>query len=146
MHPWYQQWLGTERFLVIWAKIYSATLEPPKAESSWRMLLVKQGEVPVQVCLNGTILQQVPTKRCLGVTVDANLKFAKHVENIRTLKTLSSINRLLDETGGMRSVLSLQLDKGLVFPVLTYAYPVWCTIYLQHFAQPNWGCTWGSIA
>ncbi len=84
----------------------------------------------VQVKLEDAPLKQVKEKKVLGVTVDQNLTFKSHVENVRVraLKTLSSISRLLDETGGMRTALGLQLYNSLVYPVLTYAYPVWSTV------------------
>ncbi len=90
----------------------------------------KSGSFPVKVTLEGTILNQVKHKRVLGVTTDENLKFTKHIEDTRTraLKTLSSISRMLDETGGMRTELGLQLYNSLVLPVLTYGYPVWSTV------------------
>ncbi len=110
-----------------WTRKWRLIINGSKTEV---MCIAKQGHIPVQVNLDGSILQQVPHKRCLGITVDSNLKFTKHVENIKTkaLKSLSSINRLLDETGGMRTALGLRLYKALVLPILTYGYPVWCTI------------------
>ncbi len=86
--------------------------------------------IDVQVKLEDSPLKQVKEKKVLGVTVDQNLTFKSHVENVRVraLKTLSSISRLLDETGGMRTALGLQLYNSLVYPVLTYAYPVWSTV------------------
>ncbi len=74
--------------------------------------------------------------RVLGITADENLKFNKHVEDARTkaFKSLSSVSRLLDETGGVRTELGLQLYKGLVFPILTYAYPAWSSVSDTHIS------------
>ena len=108
--------------------------------NKWRMVVnttntevicfSKSNSIPVRVTLNGKPLNQVGGKKLLGIAVDENLKFNKHVENARTkaVKTLSSIGRLLDETGGIRTELGLQLYKSLVFPILTYAYPAWSLI------------------
>ena len=94
------------------------------------MCFVKSKPTQVTVKLDNTSLVQVENKKCLGVNLDSQLNFTKHVENTRTkaLKTLSSVSRLLNETGGMRSSLGLMLYNSLVFPILTYAYPVWSTI------------------
>ncbi len=113
--------------LNVWTRKWRLVINKTKTEV---MCFTKSRAVQVTVKLDNISLAQVETKKCLGVNLDSKLSFTKHVENTRTkaLKTLSSVSRLLNETGGMRSALGLMLYNSLVFPILTYAYPVWSTI------------------
>ncbi len=85
---------------------------------------------PIDVKLGGQILTQVRSKRCLGVTVDEQLTFSEHIENVRckAIKALTAASSLLDDIHGLRTGLGVQLYRGLILPYITFALPVWCTI------------------
>ncbi len=110
-----------------WTKRWRLVVNKTKTEI---ICFTKSSSIQVTVTLDGTPLKQVKDKKVLGVTTDENLTFRSHVDNIRAkaLKSLCSVGRLLDETGGIRTELGLQLYNSLVLPVLTYAYPVWSTV------------------
>ncbi len=94
------------------------------------MCFNKGPHTPVDIKMDGHTLTQVKSKKCLGVTVDEQLTFAEHIENVRgkAIKALSASANLLDDIHGLRTGLGVQLYRGLILPYISFAMPVWCTI------------------
>ena len=90
----------------------------------------KTQHIEVKIKMKGKELIQVKDAKVVGIVVDENLRFSKHVQHAKekSLKALYGISRLLDETGGLRTTLGTMLYKSIVFPHLSFGYPVWCTI------------------
>ncbi len=94
------------------------------------MCFNRSQHTPIHVKLNGHTLTQVKSKKCLGVTLDEQLSFGEHIENVRikAIKVFRAASNLLDDMHGLRIGVGVQLYRGLILPYITFAVPVWCTI------------------
>ncbi len=90
----------------------------------------KKGHSDVTVKVGNQILKQVEFMKLLGTILDENLKFTRNTEHVRekSLKALYGITKILDEANGLRTAMGATLYKCIVFPHLSFSYPVWCTI------------------
>ncbi len=94
------------------------------------MLFTKTGHKDISITLNGTPLVQVISKVLLGVDVDENLNFSKHMDLVasKTVCAITSLQDLVKDTGGVNRDVGVMLHKAYVLPNIEYAYPAWCTI------------------
>ncbi len=94
------------------------------------ILFTKTGHQDIAVTLNGTPLVQVTSKVLLGVDVDENLNFQNHLDLVatKTIRAITSLQDLLQDTGGVSRHIAVMLYKAYVLPNMEYAYPAWCTI------------------
>ena len=100
-------------------------------ENKTQILCFNQKEhIEIKIKMKGKELIQVKDTKVVGIVVDENLRFTKHAQHAKekSLKALYGISKLLDETGGLRTTLGTMLYKSIVFPHLSFGYPVWCTI------------------
>ncbi|ANB14593.1 reverse transcriptase [Sugiyamaella lignohabitans] len=76
---------------------------------------------------SGERRQASPTLKLLGVTLDSQWKFSKHVEAIaiKGKMVLGIIRRLGGITWGVTGASMRNLYQGCVRPILEYASPVW---------------------
>ncbi len=118
-----QQLMGLCEYLNKWRLFISES----KTEI---MLFTKTGHQDIVVTLNGTALVQVTSKVLLGVDVDENLTFSKHLDLVasKTVRAITSLQDLLQDTGGVSRDVAVTLHKAYVLPNIEYAYPAWCTI------------------
>ncbi len=127
--PWEAARVLTEQLkgLTQWLKKWRLKVSEQKTEV---ILFCKQGHVDITVEMNNKTLNQVTAKKVIGVDLDENLKFKTHVENIsaRATKALGAMSSLLSDTGGLNMSLAVMLYKAYILPIITYAYPVWCTV------------------
>ncbi len=94
------------------------------------MCFQKTGHSDVVIKLGNQTLKQVEFSKLLGVLLDENLKFTRNTQHNRekALKALYGITHILDEANGLRTAMGVTLYKCIVFPHLSFSYPVWCTI------------------
>ena len=61
--------------------------------------------------------------------LDHNLKFDQHTDLVatRAIASTAALHNLLNESGGVRRELAVNLYKAFVLPHIEYAYPVWST-------------------
>ncbi len=113
----FSAWLNKWRLLV-------------SAQKTEVVLFCKKGPPqPIHVSLNGNQLNQVPVKRSLGVDLDYHLKFDQHVDLVatRAIGAIAALHNLLNEAGGVRRDLAVNLYKAFILPHIEYAYSAWCT-------------------
>ena len=72
----------------------------------------KNQHIEVKIKMKGKELIQVKEAKVVGIVIDENLKFTKHVQHAKdkSLKALYGISKLLDETGGLRTTLGTMLE------------------------------------
>jgi len=80
-----------------------------------------------QIKIKNTPIKWSPSIKYLGVTIDKNLTFAKHIKNV-TIKANNAkhlLFPLLSSTSNLKLSLKTYLYKSYIRPILTYATPSW---------------------
>ena len=62
--------------------------------------------------------------------VGNHLNFSKHLDLVasKTVRAITSLQDLVQDTGGVNRDIGVMLHKAYVLPNIEYAYPTWCTI------------------
>jgi hypothetical protein len=85
---------------------------------------IAQSATPLQLCIDGKILERVESTKFLGVMIDGKLNWSKHINHV-SLK----ISKSLGIIGRLRNALPLHvlltLYYTLIFPYLSYCNIIW---------------------
>lgn len=86
-----------------------------------------RGNFNLTINLFGSVIQRTKYPTYLGITLDDELRFSQHLEQIsnRALKRLNILKRLCGASWGSRPATLLNAYTSLVRPVLEYAAPIW---------------------
>ena len=133
--------LSTNRDPAIAASVVQSSLtEIVSWNNKWRLFLgkdetkiicfSKNTHHEVDVILDQHKIEQVSSKLCLGVVLDENLHFSKHISYAcsKAIKALNKVCIFLSNTDGLNTRNSIILYKSLVRPHLEYAYSVWASV------------------
>jgi len=113
------------------------TVNPGKTQ----VTLFKHGRrsrnpTPFHLSINGTRVDETPTCKYLGITLDKGLHFAAHAR--ATAEKAAAVRCILRPLIGRFSVLpphlKLHLYKTCLRPIITYASPIWA----GQLATPGW--------
>jgi hypothetical protein len=120
LSKWYASW----RMALNTSKT-TATLFERKRSSRKRTVLPK-------LTLNGDDIEWTPTSKYLGVTLDSQLKWNEHLQNIqnKTSRKLGALYPLL-RSKSMPLQMKIHLYKMTIRPVMTYATPTWSGVLKQ---------------
>lgn len=80
----------------------------------------------IAIKMDGQELRQTDSKRCLGVVVDEQLNFTKHVDHVCGI-ALSALNKVTPIYNATTVEASLHLYRTLVRPHLERTFPIWCS-------------------
>ena len=131
---------STNRDPAIAASVVQSSLtEIVSWNNKWRLFLSKDKTKiicfpknihhEVEVILDQHKIEQVSSNLCLGVVLDENLHFSKHISYAcsKAIKALNKVCMFLSNTG-LNTRNSIILYKSLVRLHLEYAYPVWASV------------------
>ena len=113
-----------------WSRNWQLGFQPPKCK---HLPIGHDPSYQYEMCDMGgnkSQLQVVTTEKDLGIIIDSNLNFKKHIDDItnRANKVLFTIKRTLTYKNEKTVLL---LYKALVRPILEYAQEVWHPVLLQ---------------
>ena len=102
----------------LWGQVYHKTeflIHTPKGRSETNSLIIVD-----------KVIKQVCSRKLLGVILDENLTYNKHLQFIagRASASLNSVSHILKHTS---CETALSICNALLTTILTTTYPVWCT-------------------
>lgn len=82
-----------------------------------------------EIKVENMIIERVKSSKVLGITIDENLGWNQHVDNVVSkCRSLLYLLRQLKQSYQLQSERIVYLIKALVIPTLLYAFPSWCNV------------------
>lgn len=98
-----------------------------ESEKCGYVVFSRQQQPGVTIRFGGKTLRQKLSHKCLGVTLDAGLRFSEHIAKVRAKawRAYHDIRRVVGEGWGASTQAVIRLYEGLVRPTLEFASMVW---------------------
>ena len=112
--------------LLQWCRKWRMIINASKTE----FIAFGQQHEDVTIEVNGALLPQVQYKKVLGVILEENMSFNRHVEDVvaRGHRALAALAPIMSDNGGAPAELGSFLYRTCVRPILENSFTVWCTI------------------
>ena len=123
-----QDCMNTElKSLNTWLEVNKLSLNIAKTEFmviGSRQRLATHGNLDLDVFVDNKRIKRVSSSESLGLTIDENLNWSKHIDNI-SKKVSSGIGALKRMRSFIDKETAIKVYQGLIEPYLTYCTSVW---------------------